>query len=223
MKGTAGDDPFADGKELQLRIVGIFYGFGRSEARTGLDTLRQQVDPDIEPEYYHVKVKADADPEALKLALVRETSDRLRYRVEDVSEEVREVAGFLMPPIYTFTGALLAIGAVNLLITLLFTVRERYRDFSILKTLGLTPRQIAASVATTAGLMAIIALVVGTPLGFILTRLLFNLVGAEFGTVPGPIWIAVLVPVTLLVAVLGSALPARRAGATNVVEGLRHG
>ena len=147
----------------------------------------------------------------------------MRYQVEDVSEEVREVGRFLMPPIYTFTGALLAIGAVNLLITLLFTVRERYRDFGILKTLGLTPRQIAAGVATIAGLLAIIALVVGTPLGFILTPLLFNLIAPEFGAIPGPLWIAVLVPVTLLVAVLGSALPARRAGATNVVEGLRHG
>ena len=142
--------------------------------RTGLDTLRQQMDPEIESEYYHVKVKADADPEALKLALLRETGDRLGYEVEDNSEEAREIGSLLMPPIYTFTGALLAIGAVNLLITLLFTVRERYRDFSILKTLGLTPRQIAASVATTAGLMAIIALVIGTPIGFILTRLLLN-------------------------------------------------
>ncbi len=126
------------------------------------------------------------------------------------------------------TGAVLAIGAVNLLISLMFGVRERYRDFGIMKTLGFTPRQILASVSISAILFALVAIAFGTPLGLLFTRFSLNYIGDEagagspFGTMPGPAWIAVLALITLVVAIVGALVPARRAAGISFTEALRY-
>jgi putative ABC transport system permease protein len=85
----------------------------------------------------------------------------------------------------------------------------------ILKAIGLTPRQMVRSVIEGAVALGVLALVVGIPLGLALTgRGLEALVNSQ-GGLPhfqmGVNWLAlaVLVPVTLLVAGLGAYLPAR--------------
>ena len=148
--------------------------------------------------------------------------------MDDASAENRRIAGLIRPPLYGITGAILAIGAVNLLISLMFGVRERYRDFGILKTLGFTPRQILASVSISAIFFALVAIAIGTPLGLLFTRFSLNYIGEEagagspFGTMPGPAWIAVLALITLVVAIIGAVVPARRATGISVTEALRY-
>ena len=110
----------------------------------------------------------------------------------------------------------------------MFGVRERYRDFGIMKTLGFTPRQILASVSISAILFALVAIAVGTPLGLQFTRFSLNYIGEEagagfpFGTMPGPTWIAVLALITLVVAIIGALVPTRRAAEISVTEALRY-
>ena len=215
------------GKRLDLRVVGIYLR-GGLEALFDLDTVRLQAEAEIEPHSYAVKLVDAADPEAFKAALIRQTTGRLRIEVYDASEDNRQTADIIRPALYGITGALLAIGAVNLLITMLFGIRERYRDFGIMKTLGFTPRQIIASVSVSAVLFAIVAIAVGTPLGLVFTRFSLNFIGEEsgfaspFGTMPGPGWIALLAAITVVVAIAGAWLPARRAAGISVTEALRY-
>ena len=215
-----------NGKEVNLRIVGIYIG-DAVEVITSLDTLRQQLGMDINPTAYRIKAARGTDPEALRVVLLRHADDRLSVTVSDEYELTEKTAGSIRPPLYALTIALLATGVVSVLITLLFAVRERYREFAVLKTVGFTPWQLAASVVSGSILMAGIALVVGMPLGLVFTRLALNLVGraadlgTPFGTMPGPFEITLLVPLILLVAVLGSALPARRASGITVSDALR--
>ena len=219
-----------DGKQLSMRVVGVYLESDDDDylARTGLDTLRRQVDPGIEPVGYRVKVRPGSDPQAVKLDLLRESEGRLRIEVSDESADNRETAGIIRPPLFGITVSLLAIGAVNLLITLSFAVRERYRDFGVLKTLGLTPRQIVTSVSVNAGLIGVIAVIVGAPLGLVFTRWALSYIGEQeglssaFGSMPGPGWMAVLAVTTLLVATLGAALPAFRAARIRITEALRY-
>ena len=223
---TLRDSPLK-GKQLNLRVVGTYIR-GGLEAIFDLDTLRLQAQAEIEPDSYAVKLADTADPEAFKAALVRQTSGRLRVEVDDASEGNRRTAGLIRPPLYGITGAILAIGAVNLLITLMFGVRERYRDFGIMKTLGFAPSQILASVSISAILFALVAIAVGTPIGLLFTRFSLNYIGEEagagspFGTMPGPAWIAVLALITLGVAIIGALVPARRAAGISVTEALRY-
>ncbi len=224
--GQLSGDMEMDGEELNLRVVGIYVD-DATEARISLDTLSQQLGLDVDPTHYRIKVARGADPEALRVALLREAGDRLYVTVSDAHKGNENTAGYVRPPLYALTAALLAIGAGSVLITLLFAVRERYREFGILKALGFTPRQIMASVATGPSLLAAMALVVGTPLGIVITRLSLNYIGSEtgvgapFGSMPGPLGIVLLIPLILLIALLGSVLPARRAAAITVNEALK--
>jgi putative ABC transport system permease protein len=190
------------------------------------DTFHQQLGLQIDPMAYRIKVAPGIDPESYRIALIRQES-RLSVKIFDATEDNEKVAGNIRPPLYALMVALLAIGVLSLLITLLFSVRERYREFAVLKTLGFTPRQVGASVVSGSILLTGIALSIGIPLGVIVTRLSMDSighgigVGKPFGFTPGPVELIILAPVILLAAILGSVIPARRAAGTTITEVLR--
>jgi len=113
----------------------------------------------------------------------------------------------------------LAIGAVAALgLTLTASVRRRRRDLALLKTLGLTRRQIASAVACQASVDGVIGAVVGIPLGVLLGRWLWDLFARSINAVPDatiPTLAVVLVGVgSIVVATLAAALPGRSASHT---------
>ncbi len=68
-------------------------------------------------------------------------------------------------------GLGLTVGAVTALgLTLVASVRRRRRSMAMLRTLGFTGRQLAASVAWQSSVAVAIGLVVGVPLGIVLGR-----------------------------------------------------
>lgn len=131
-------------------------------------------------------------------------------------------ANRLRPVVYSFDAVLLFVGLVNLVATLLLTTRERVRDLGMLRAVGLTPRQVTGSLVSEQVLVAVIAGVVGVPLGLGLFRLGVGLAGSadEFAY---PSWwsLLLLVPgIVVLVAALATPL-ARRAASLPVAEALR--
>jgi len=225
--GDPSGDMEIDGRKLTLRVVGIFLTQEQTDIRTSLDTVRQQLDLNLEPTHYRIKLAPEADAETLKIDLLSQSNDQLSVVVFDHAKENKQLADDIRPPVYAVTGALFVIGIFSVLITLLFTVWERYREFGILKTLGFTPREIVTSIASASVVLAGIALIVGIPLGIVFTRLALVYlgneigVGAPFGTMPGPLGIALVAPLILLIACLGSVFPARRAAGITVNEALR--
>jgi hypothetical protein len=94
-------------------------------------------------------------------------------------------------------GAGLAGGAVlALAITLVASVRRRRRDLAIMKTLGLSGRQLATVVAWQATVAMLIGSAVGVPLGIALGRWLWNLFAQGIQAIPAP-----AVPVLLVTAI----------------------
>ncbi len=226
LDGELSGDMEIDGKELTLQVVGIYVD-DTAQARISSDTIIQQLGFELEPTHYRVKVAPGTNPETLKMALLKQANNQLSVTVIDDYEANKKTAGYVRPPLYALTIALFAIGAVSVLITLLFTVRERYREFAILKTLGFTPRQVAMSIISGSILLSVIALIIGLPLGVVLTRLALNYIGIEigmgtpFGTMPGPLAIVLIIPLILFIATLGSSLPAYRVSNLTVSEALR--
>jgi ABC-type lipoprotein release transport system permease subunit len=103
---------------------------------------------------------------------------------------------------------------VHVLIT---SVRRRRRDLAILRTLGFTRWQIAATVAWQAASIATVGLVFGVPLGILVGRLAWSLFADRLGVVAVPVvaWAQVLlvIPATIAVAMvisIGPAIAARR-------------
>jgi ABC-type lipoprotein release transport system permease subunit len=117
-------------------------------------------------------------------------------------------------------GSLVALG-----LTLVASVRRRRRDLALLKTLGLTERQLAATVAWQASVAATIGIVVGVPLGIALGRWLWILFTREIYAVPDatvPVLQVVLTAVgALVLANLVAALPGRIAARTPTALLLR--
>lgn len=85
----------------------------------------------------------------------------------------------------TILGLALAAGAATALgLTLLSAVRRRRRDLALLKTLGFTRQQLAATVAWLSSVAVGIGVLVGVPLGIVTGRLLWNQFAQQIYAVP---------------------------------------
>jgi putative ABC transport system permease protein len=111
------------------------------------------------------------------------------------------------------------LGAVALGNTMTVFVRRRQRDLAILKTLGFSRRQSAATVAWQATSFMLAALALGLPLGVAAGRWAWYLAAAQLESVAPPVIpvlaIALIVPATLLAGNALAALPARAAARTG--------
>ncbi len=84
-------------------------------------------------------------------------------------------------------AAVLAAGAIGALgLTLVASVRQRRRQFAVLKALGFTQRQLAASVAWQSSVAAAVGVVIGIPIGIALGRWLWTLFAHGISAVPHP-------------------------------------
>jgi hypothetical protein len=77
--------------------------------------------------------------------------------------------------------AVAVFGAATLLHFLLVTVARRRRQVGTLKALGFLRRQVAAAITWQAETVAVVALVLGVPLGLAAGRLAWNLAASDFG------------------------------------------
>ncbi|MGC1419125.1 MAG: FtsX-like permease family protein [Acidimicrobiales bacterium] len=126
----------------------------------------------------------------------------------------------------TVLAAGLALGAIAALgLTLIASVRRRRRELALLKALGFTQRQLAASIAWQASVASIIGCVVGIPLGIIAGRLLWNDFARSINVVPSatvPALTVTLIALGALVfANLVAAIPGRTAARTPTALVLR--
>jgi hypothetical protein len=117
-------------------------------------------------------------------------------------------------------AALVAVVAVvavlSLFLTLVAVVRRRRRDLSILSALGFTPRQLRITFVLQGLLFGLAGVLLGTPLGIVLGRVLWVTFAGTLGVVTDPTmsWsvIAVVAAAVVAIGVLGSIPPALAAG-----------
>ena len=117
-------------------------------------------------------------------------------------------------------AATLAVGAVGALgLTLTASVRRRRRDLALLKTLGFTRRQLVATVASQATVVALIGTIIGVPVGIVVGRQLWILFAREISAVPQPhvptVTISLVAIGALVLANLAAAIPGRQAARTH--------
>jgi ABC-type lipoprotein release transport system permease subunit len=127
-------------------------------------------------------------------------------------------------PVYL--GAGLATGAVAALaLTLIASVRRRRRDLALLKTLGFTERQLAATVAWHATTAVAIGVVFGVPLGIAIGRWLWDLFAQDINAVPAPtvpvLQVVLLALGALVLANVVAAVPGWLAARTSTALILR--
>ena len=138
--------------------------------------------------------------------------------------EIQELEDLQVLPLAlsAFLG-LLAIGAVGHALSA--AVRRRRHDLAVLRTLGMTRRQVRMVIATQASVLALIGLAFGIPLGLIVGRDTWRAV-AGFTPLayhpPLPLFALLIIsPVTLLIANAQAAWPQRKAARLQVGQTLR--
>jgi putative ABC transport system permease protein len=137
-------------------------------------------------------------------------------KVSDVPDELPLL-------VYTLGAVLLVITLTTLVAVALLSVRERIRDYGILKTIGLTPAQMTLTLVGAHAALAFIAGLISIPLGIGLYLTLYAAAsGHTTDAVVAPwSWLALIPVATLLLVVAALGLPARLAARIRTAEALR--
>jgi ABC-type lipoprotein release transport system permease subunit len=140
------------------------------------------------------------------------------------SSEASDFPDELLLLIYTLDATLLLITATTLVAVALLSVRERIRDYGVLKAIGLTPGQITSTVVGAHAAVAALASLLAVPLGIGLYLALFQIAGdTTEDAVIAPWWSLALIPIgTVLVVVAATVLPARLATRIRTADALRY-
>jgi predicted lysophospholipase L1 biosynthesis ABC-type transport system permease subunit len=224
VEGRIGDRAFA------FRVVGrgvlpelgfsgltpVALGQGAAVTFEGL----RRLDPEAPRNVMLLGLAAGVDRQATLDRLERDVSAAVPLRPADVGNWGR-VSGFP----YAFAALIAAAAAAMLAHALVTSIRHRRRDLAVLKTLGFERRDVRATVAWQATMVAAIGLLVGLPLGVGVGRFAWNVFAEELGVLPdavAPVWPGLLViPATILVANLVALLPGRIAAGTRPALVLR--
>lgn len=224
-----GDTVVADtgqGRPFRLRIVGtatlptigssgdpsLQMGTGAivAAARFSAQALNPQGTPVAGPMAVFITIRPGVTPAAARRSLDQVSS--VLNRPSDPDGPVGGTVSVLRPAEIanyhavgstpTALAAILATGAVGALgLTLIASVRRRRREFALLKTLGFTQRQLAATVAWQSSVPAAVGVIFGIPLGIALGRWLWTLFARGISAVPDP-----TVPALSLVVVAAGAI-----------------
>ena len=114
--------------------------------------------------------------------------------------------------------------------TVVLNIREKARDIAILKAIGMTPGQVVAMVLASVALLGLVGAAVGLPGGMLLHRKILVVMGQiaastnvpnQYFNVFSPIVLAAVAGGGIVIALLGSMLPAQWAARSRVTEVLQ--
>jgi putative ABC transport system permease protein len=174
-----------------------------------------------------VVVRAKA-PARVLIPMLRDAVQRTdsRVRIDSVGSMTEIVAStvaerrFLVMMVATYAAVALGIAAVGIVGVVACQVAQRTNEFGVRFALGASPRGVLCLVLMQAGRLALAGLAIGLALSFATNRLLASQL---FGLSPhDPLLLMAVSVILLLVALVASFLPARRAAKIDPMEALRY-
>ncbi|GAA2206050.1 hypothetical protein GCM10009850_015080 [Nonomuraea monospora] len=183
----------------------------------GLDSLAAK--DAVPPEYYALALKPGADPLEVRGRLLAGSQEGL-----DVQAAVNPAdrLSIIRVVIVALIAVLALIGLANLLTASALGLRDHAFDLAVLKAMGLTPRQVMATLVTGTGLLVVLGVGVGTAAGISVVTGLIDWqghtsgVGAGIGRAPSALTLGVAVLVAVGTALAVALIPARRAARAQV-------
>ncbi|MCK4897635.1 MAG: FtsX-like permease family protein [Anaerolineales bacterium] len=220
--------------DLGLRefpIAGIYYDYSSTQGTVlmSLDIYRQHWE-DQAINAIAINLEPNVDSDQVVIGLKEEMSDKqslvirsnqvLRFEVLEVFDRTFAITGALqlLATIVAFIGVLSAFLSLEL---------ERQRDFGILRSIGMTMRQLWGLILLETSLMGSIAGLLAAPTGYVLAYILVYIINRRsFGwtlqmqVLPEPFLQALLVAV--LAALLAGIYPAIRISNLTEAEAMRY-
>ncbi|MEV4222919.1 FtsX-like permease family protein [Nonomuraea sp. NPDC049725] len=207
------------GSPLIVRIVGraIEPDSDGEVLSVGLDSLAAK--DTVPPEFYALALKPGADPSEVAGRLLTESSESLDVQI--VVNPADRLA-VIRVVIVALIAVLTLIGLANLLTASALGLRDHAFDLAVLKAMGLTPRQVMATLVTGTGLLVVLGVGAGAAVGASVVTGLIDLqghtsgVGAGIARPPSAMTLTVAVLVAVGTALAVALIPARRAARAQV-------
>lgn len=151
------------------------------------------------------------------------TGDQMR---DDGREQWQSMLGFISTFLLVFAGIALFVGTFIISNTFAMVVRQRQREFAMLRAVGASPSQVFASVLGQAAVIGVVGSLLGVGAGVGLVaglQQIFAGMGMELsGRIPlDGFTIAISVITGTLVSLVAAVVPARKAALTAPVEAMR--
>jgi hypothetical protein len=219
VRGGSDESQGITGQQAQMRVVGrmampsFFFSFNRpgqgaAVTLAGMSLLR----PGTQGDGYFLKFKAGIDPPAAQRRLRALQFFVLPGQEPGDLASVRRISDVPL----LLAGLLAAMSAATLGHALITSIRQRRRDFALLRTLGFVRSQVQLTVAWQASTLIVAALAIGIPVGVAAGRWGWRLFTDSLGVVPAPkvaaAAVLLLIPGAVLLANLVAFLPGRIAG-----------
>ncbi|KOU63222.1 hypothetical protein ADK57_22280 [Streptomyces sp. MMG1533] len=205
-------------------IVGEFMHNDRRLVVTDQSTLTALA-PQEKPIAYHVRLRDGADQAAYARA-ARAADPGISPDPVGANTVTQTIVGSAS----LLTVMLAVVASLGVFNTAVLNTRDRRRDLGMLKSIGMTPRQVTAMTVTSMAVLGALGTVVGIPLGMVGHELVVpRMADAVDITLPSymtDVWQApallALAPAGVAIAVLGAYVPARRAARLTVAEVLHN-
>ncbi len=151
------------------------------------------------------------------------TGDSVRQESKDA---IGEMLGFITTFLLVFAAIALFVGAFIISNTFAMSVRQRMREFALLRAVGASPLQVFTSILVQAAVVGLVGSAVGIAAGLGLVQMLkvgFESTGMSLsGDIPvDATTIVTSLVVGTVVSVVAAAVPARRAALIPPVEAMR--
>jgi putative ABC transport system permease protein len=179
--------------------------------------------PDTEAIEYSVTLAPGADADAYVSAV--KAADPGLY--PSVAGSVNAATGTVVSFSTVFTLLLTIVAALGVFNTVLLTTRERRRDFGMLKSIGMTPRQVVVMTVTSVAAPGAASGLLAIPIGIIAHRLIVdNVAIVAFPEYMKNVWhvpqLAGLALAGVAIAVVGALIPARSAARLTIAAVLHN-
>lgn len=214
-----------NGKRTQVRIVAEVLLNNGDLVLSNWETLAR-LDPSAQAGWYEIKLDAGTDVNTY-LAEIGKADPGLHAFPADTSSSFIAIVLVTVTLLTLMLGTVAALGVFN---TVVLNTRERRRDLGMLKSIGMTPRQVTTMVVTSMAALGAVGGLIGIPLGIVAHRLVVPAMAhaaqVDFPdfvmNVYGAPLLALLLAAGTAIAALGAFVPARSASRATIAQVLHN-
>ncbi|MDX6213582.1 MAG: putative transport system permease protein [Frankiales bacterium] len=214
------------GKRVRVLVVGDLFSDGNIQLASGPATLAQLA-PNTRADSYLVELTSGTDADAFSTAVQAADHGLQAFPAPGNNSGGAKVVNAAATLLTLMLGTVAALGVFN---TIVLNTRERRRDLGMLKSIGMTPRQVVAMLLTSMGVLGVIGGLIGVPLGVEAHRLVVPAM-VHSGQLVVPDFLLHVFDAPLLgglglaaiaIAVLGALIPSRTAAWRPIAEVLHN-
>jgi putative ABC transport system permease protein len=216
---------------LALPILGIFHDYSTDGGRLLMDRklYRHYWPHDNRISVVALYLAPDTTPEETREALLQHPLGNQMATINhrDLKEGILNIFDQTFAITYALELIAMVVGVLGIFNTLLTSILERKRELGILRAIGMSRLQLVIMILYEGGFIGIIGCLLGGSAGMGLSWLLIAVINKQaFGWTihfePFPDLLGIICLLVLIIAILASLIPARRAMALQIAEAVHY-